>query len=133
MAFVLCLSSAVLLILSYPQVEFSALIWVALVPLLRAIDGQTPGKAFRRSYFCGFLFFAATLGWIVYVTYPGAVLLIAFLSLYVALFGFIFVYFQRLPFISRSFVLSSTWVGLEFTRAHLFSGFGWVTLGHSQY
>jgi len=82
---------------------------------------------------CGFLFFAATLSWCGYVTWPGAILLIAFLALYFACFGMLFVYFQRLPLIPRILVLSSAWVALEFIRAHLFSGFGWVMLGHSQY
>ena len=79
------------------------------------------------------MFFAATLGWFVYVTYPGAIVLVAFLSLYFALFGVIFVYFQRLLPVPRIFVLASGWVALEFIRAHLFTGFGWVMLGHSQY
>ena len=106
---------------------------MAFVPLFCVLDGQKPWRAFRRAYLCGFLFFAITLGWFVYVTYAGAILLVAFLSLYFALFGALFVYFQRLALIPRIFVLSSCWVVLEFIRAHLFSGFGWVMLGHSQY
>lgn len=133
MAFLYCLSSAVLLILSFPKIEWSFLAWVALVPLFCVLDGQTLWRAFRRAYLCGFLFFFGTLGWFVYVTYPGAVLLIAFLSLYFALFGVMFVYFQKLPTTLRIFVLSSTWVAMEYIRAHLFTGFGWVMLGHSQY
>ena len=57
----------------------------------------------------------------------------AFLSLYFALFGVLFVYFRRLTIIPRVFVLASGWVALEFIRDHLFTGFGWVMLGHSQY
>ena len=133
MVFLSCLLSAGLLDLSFPQIEWSFLAWFALVPLFCVLDGQKPWGAFRRAYLCGFLFFFATLGWFVYVTYPGAILLVAFLSLYFALFGMIFVYFQRLPLIPRIFVLSSGWVALEFIRAHLFTGFGWVMLGHSQY
>ena len=109
------------------------MVWFALVPLFCVLDGQKPWRAFRRAYLCGFLFFFATLGWFVYVTYPGAILLVAFLSLYFAFFGMLFVYFQRLAVIPRIFVLSSCWVALEFIRAHLFTGFGWVMLGHSQY
>ena len=63
------------------------LAWVALVPLLCALDGQKPWPAFRRAYLCGFLFFFATIGWFVYVTYPGAFLLVAFLSLYFVSLG----------------------------------------------
>ena len=133
MVFLSCLLSAGLLTLSFPQIEWSPLAWVALVPLLCALDGQKPWRAFRRAYLCGFLFFAATIGWFVYVTYPGAFLLVAFLSLYFALFGLMFVYFRKLPVTLRVFVLASGWVALEFIRAHLLSGFGWVTLGHSQY
>ena len=133
MAFLFCLLSAGLLVFSFPKVECSFLVWLALVPLLCVLDGQKPWRAFRRAYCCGFLFFFFTLGWFVYVTYPGAILLVAFLSLYFAFFGMIFVSFQRLSLMPRIFVLASVWVALEFIRAHLFTGFGWVMLGHSQY
>ncbi len=133
MVFLLCLLSAGLLELSFPQIQWSFLAWFALVPLFLVLDGQGPWRAFRRAYLCGFLFFFATLGWFVYVTYPGAFLLIAFLSLYFAIFGAMFVYFQELPVIPRIFVLASAWAALEFIRANLFTGFGWVLLGHSQY
>ncbi len=133
MAFLSCLLSAALLDLSFPKIGWSFLVWFALVPLLCALDVQGPWTAFRRAYLCGFLFFFATIGWFVYVTYIGAILLVAFLSLYFAFFGVIFVYFQRLKLIPRVFVLASGWVALEFIRAHLFSGFGWVMMGHSQY
>jgi len=133
MAFLSCLLSAVLLTLSFPRIEWAPLAWGALVPLLCALNGQNPWTAFRRAYLCGFLFFFLTLGWFVYVTYAGAFLLVAFLSLYFAFFGMLFVYFQRLALIPRIFVLASGWVALEFIRDHLFTGFGWVMLGHSQY
>jgi apolipoprotein N-acyltransferase len=133
MAFLSCLLSAGLLVLSFPKIEWSALAWVALVGLLCALDGQKPWPAFRRAYLCGFLFFFGTLGWFVHVTYPGAFLVVAFLSLYFAVFGPVFVYFQKLPVTPRIFVLASGWVALEFIRAHLFTGFGWAMLGHSQY
>jgi apolipoprotein N-acyltransferase len=129
-----CLFSAGLLVCSFPQIEWNLLAWIALVPLFYVLEGQRMWPAFRRAYLCGFVFFAFTLGWFVYVTFAGAFLLIAFLSLYFALFGMAFVFFQeRLKLIPRLFVLASVWTVLEFTRAHLFSGFGWVTLGHSQY
>ena len=133
MIFLSCLLSAALLALSFPKIEWSFLAWFALVPFLIVLDGQRSWRAFRRAYLCGFLFFAASLWWFVFVTYPGAILLIAFLALYFGLFGAIFVYFQRYKPIARIFVLSAAWVALEFTRAHLFTGFGWVMLGHSQY
>jgi apolipoprotein N-acyltransferase len=133
MVFLVCLLSAALLDLSYPQITWAPLAWVALVPLFCILDGQRYWRAFRRGWLCGFLFFAATLGWVGYVTPIGALLFAAFLALYFALFGVLFVFFQPLPRIPRIFVLPSAWVALEFTRSHFLSGFGWVTLGHSQY
>ena len=94
MAFLSCLLSAALLDLSFPQIEWAPLAWVALVPLFCALDTQKPWRAFRRAYLCGFLFFAATIGWVVYVTYVGAILFVAFLALYFAIFGLIFVHFS---------------------------------------
>ncbi len=132
-AFLLVVLSAAILTLSYPQLEWAPVAFIALVPLLFAIDGQKPWVAFRRSWCCGLLFFAATLGWFIYVTYPGAALLISYLALYIAFFGLAVGYFKFLPFLPRLFVLSSVWVALEFVRSHFLSGFGWVTLGHSQY
>jgi len=121
------------LVFSFPKLEWSFLAWFALVPLFCVLDGQKPWRAFRRAYLCGFLFFFAAIGWIIYVTYAGAFLLVAFLALYFAFFGMAFVYFQRLALVPRIFVLASVWAALEFIRDHLFSGFGWVMLGETQY
>lgn len=133
LAFLACLLSAGLLVVSFPQIEIFPIAWFALVPLLCVLNGQRYWSAFRRAYLCGFLFFAFTLGWFIYVTYAGAFLLVAFLSLYFAFFGLVFVYFQRLAPAPRIFVLASAWVALEFIRAHFLTGFGWAMLGHSQY
>jgi len=118
---------------SFPRADLSFLAWFALVPFLCTLDTQGTGRSFRRGYLFGFLFFAAAIGWVCYVTWIGALLLVAFLSLYFALFATAFVYFQRLSLIPRIFILSSIWVALEFVRGHLFSGFGWAMLAHTQY
>jgi len=131
--FVGCSLSVALLIIAYPQIECWPLAWIALVPLLLVINTQSYGKAFFWGLFFGFLFFFGTLGWLIYVTYPGTILLSLYLAVYPAFFALGFVYFKKLPLISRAFVLSSLWTVLEFIRSSLFTGFGWVTLGHSQY
>ncbi len=130
---VLCLLSVVLLIISYPQIEWWQLAWVALVPLWWVLHGKSLRSAFGWGFLFGFVFFFGTLGWLIYVTYPGTVLLCLYLALYPAIFACGFVYFQKLPLIPRVFVLASLWTVLEFLRANLFTGFGWCTLGHSQY
>jgi len=130
---ILVILSAVLLVISYPQMDCWPLAWVALVPFFFALDGKNARSAFGSGYACGFLFFAGTLGWFIYVTYIGAFLFIAYLSLYFAVFAVAFVFFRRLPLMPRLFTLSAVWVALEFIRGHALSGFGWVSLGHSQY
>jgi len=133
MVFFSCLLSTALLVFSFPKVDFFPLAWVALVPLLIVLDGQRPWRAFRRAYLVGFIFFALIVGWLVNVTWIGAICMFAFLALYFGIFGLLFVYFQPLPLLLRILVLSSAWSALEFIRDHLFSGFGWGMLGYSQY
>ncbi len=124
------------MVLAYPQIEWAPLVWVALVPLLLIFDGKSPRRpraAFGWFYLCGLLFFFSTVGWFVYVTWVGAVALIAYLAVYFGLFGLAVKFFQPLPFCCRLLVLPSVWVGLEYARSHVITGFGWVGLGHSQY
>jgi apolipoprotein N-acyltransferase len=129
----LCILSAGLLVFSFPNFDCGPLIWVALVPWLFAVEGPRKGRAFGLSYLVGVLFFSAALYWFLYVTVPGALALYVVLSFYFAFFGFACAYFSRLPLWMRCVVLPSVWVALEFTRGHLFSGFGWVNLAHSQH
>lgn len=133
MTFGSCLLSAALLVLAFPRADWSFLAWFALLPFLCTLDGQKAATAFRRGYLLGFLFFAAAIGWISYVTPVGTFLLVAFLALYFAVFGAAVVYFQRFALVGRILILSALWVALEFVRGHLFSGFGWAMLGHTQY
>jgi apolipoprotein N-acyltransferase len=128
-----CILSAFLLVISYPQIQCWPLAWVAFAPLFFIFDQSKLKGAFGWGYLFAFLFFFGTLGWLVSVTYPGTILLCLYLSLFPAFFGLGFVYFQKLPLIPRVFVLASLWATLEFVRATLFTGFGWVTVGHSQY
>lgn len=128
-----CILSAFLLIIAYPQIEWWQLAWVALVPLLWVLQGKSWRSAFGCGFLFGFIFFFGTLGWLIYVTYPGAALLCLYLALYPAIFSSGTVYFQKLPLIPRVFVLACLWTVLEYLRANLFTGFGWCCLGHSQY
>ncbi len=125
--------SSVLCILAYPQIEWWPLAWVALVPFLLALENVRPIVAFRRGYLFGFLFFAGMVGWLVYVTYPGAFVMVGYLAIYPALFALSTVFFRKLSIVARAFILSSVWVVLEYVRSHAFSGFNWAMLGHSQY
>ena len=122
----LLLFSSLLLILSFPNFNLSYLAFIGFVPLFFAIRNQPPQKIFLISYLCGFLFYLGTLYWLYHVTIFGLIILCLYLALYFGIFGLIF---------SRVTVLliPAVWIFLEYTQAHLFTGFGWTLLGYSQY
>ena len=125
--------SAVLLVLAFPKTDLWILAWVGLVPLFFAYDAQSKRQAFFVSLFAGFVFFVGTLYWISFVTTVGMLILALYLSLYFGIFGAFYVYFKKAAPLWKLFIYPSLWVGLEFMRDHLFTGFGWACLGYSQY
>jgi apolipoprotein N-acyltransferase len=98
-----------------------------------ALDGKRPAEAFRLSYLFGVLFFVGTLSWFIHVTVVGAALLVLYLSLYPGIFGAGYSFFASRDRLFKIFLLPSVWVALEFARAHFLTGFGWASLGQSQY
>ena len=129
----LSLIAAILLILAFPNFNLNFLAFVGFVPLFFAIRSNPPKKVFWISYFCGFLFYLGTLYWLYYVTGFGLIVLCLYLALYFGIFGFII---NRLTFYISHFTLlfiPFIWMALEWIQSHLFSGFGWVLLGYSQY
>ena len=140
----LIISSACLLVLSFPNLDQPYCIWFALVPLIFAAEGKNGYRSFLLAWLCGFLFYTGLMYWIVVVTttygklpYPAGVVLMLMLS------GFLALYFA-LPFALARFVeakyalsfpllLPIFWVALEYFRSFLFSGFPWENLGYSQY
>lgn len=130
----LCLSSAVLLILSYPKFNIWLFAWIAFIPLFSAINNKSKARAFWLSYFTGVIFWSGTIYWLVHVTLPGTIILVAYLSIYFGVFGLIFTALSH-KLSKRYFCLSiaSSWALLEYARSYLFTGFGWALLSYSQY
>ncbi len=130
------LFSAVLLTLSYPIFNLNFLAWFALIPLLIAVRGEKPLEAFFTGYITGVLFFASALYWVSYVAIIGEIVLALYLALYFGLFALgadiLLMQFPR-PRIRYAFLVSTLWVGLEYIRSHLLTGFGWALLGHTQW
>ena len=139
----LTLSSAALLILSFPNFNQPWCAWVALTPWLVALRGLTSRQAFGWSYLVGLVFFLGSIWWLVHVTFVGLVVLCLYLALYFGLFG----WFVRLvgatrpepssvsglwSLVSGLVLIPAAWVALEYLRSHLLSGFGWNLLGYSQ-
>ena len=109
------------------------LAWVAFVPWILWLEECSPRRAFLSGYWTGLIFFGGTIWWVGHVTVPGAVLLPAVLALFFAAWGlFARRVFRTAPFWSP-LLLPAAWVVLEYLRSHLFTGFGWNLLAHTQW
>jgi len=131
----LAVLSAVLLILSFPGFNMWIFAWIAFIPLFFALENQGPFKAFLISYLTGFLFFLGTIYWLIHVTLPGMIVVVAYLALYFGLFGLLISYsklstpYSQLP---TMLFIPAAWVTFEWIRANALTGFGWNLLGYSQ-
>jgi len=116
---------------------------VALAPLLVSLQRTTLRDAFFQGLLTGLIYFTGTLYWIANVMavygglpMPVAVLinglLIAYLSLFPAVFAMVVSRFA-LVIGPRSLLLAPfVWVATELGRMYFMTGFPWVLLGYSQ-
>ena len=139
----LAIASGIMIAISFPNPGLSFLAWIALVPMLIALEESTPRDAFRVGLTCGFTAYAFILYWlnIVFTHYgklpwsasiPVYLLLVLWLALFYALSTFI-ARLGELAGIKAAFTLPVAWVAFDFIRSFLFSGFAWAMLGHSQF
>ncbi len=132
MKLVLPIISSVLLILTFPRFNLEFLAWIALIPLFFALENKNIKQRFAIGYLFGLIFFSGILYWLIYVTVPGAIILVLLLSFAPAIFCILY---RPSSIVHRSSVLviPSAWVITEYLRTYLFTGFPWALLGHSQY
>ena len=132
-------ASGVLAAASFPGHNQWYLAWVCLVPLVLVLDQGSPRQGFWRAYIAGLVYFGIVLSWMAglvhwvgIVVLPGIALLIAFLALYWAMFGWVYCRLRRAwpwaPVLVGPFV----WVVLEYLESRLFTGFGWGLIGYTQ-
>jgi len=155
-------ASAAMLWGAFPPSEQSESAWVALVPLILVACYTPAGAAFRWGWLTGFLYWLSSLLWLLRLgqtgtIWPLAVLgwlgLAAYLALYVGAFTMATAFVLhlnddrtsreggegRIPFGSRMrgigmiFCVPLLWVGFEYLRSVLFTGFPWNALGVSQF
>nr|WP_279342371.1 apolipoprotein N-acyltransferase [Geotalea sp. SG265] len=141
--YLLAVVSGILLALSFPRPGLSICAWFAFVPLFLALGKNEPRIAFRLGFVCGLTAYGGILYWvnIVMTTYGKLPLAVSFclyllLSAYVALYVGVVAYLinrgERAG-IPAVVTFPFLWVGLEFIRAFVLTGFPWASLGHSQY
>lgn len=150
------LVSAFLLACSFPlpaalsSMEGSSAAWMGLIPLILVARLSRPKAAFGWGWLCGWLFWLISLLWILELRHTWGYLtvvivawmaLAAYCALYMGLFAFCMAvvwpdtgsgsrYWREVGLTLLAAVL---WVGCEYWRAVLFTGFPWNMLGVSQY
>ncbi len=130
-AFLLSLISMVLLWLSQEPVGLSGFVWFALVPwLVMAVRSRSYVRSAIVSLICGSGYYIASLYWLANVTLPGMLALSVAMSLYFVMWGFILKIVYAASGLSFTLVLPVLWVGQEYLRATLLTGFPWLFLSH---
>ena len=139
----LAAAAGALLAAAFPKPGWGACAWFALVPLLRAIDGESVGRAFRLGWIAGALFFCLSLDWIPatlaraggtsrFAAWMPLAAVAAALALYPALFAAGLRYWQTRVGGDGLAMAIALWVGLEWCRATLLLPCPWDLLGYSQ-
>jgi len=135
--------SGLLLTAAFPKIGLDGIAWFALVPLLVILRNRTPGQGFRLGFIAGLVHYISLTCWLtdtmqtygglpVYAAFPLLFLLGAYLAIYPALWaaGVAGLTGSHQRFLIVPPVL---WVGLEYLRSVLLTGFPWELLGYSQY
>ncbi len=139
----LSLASGVITALAFPMTDVAPLAWIGLIPLFWVLE-RTPGA--WKSSICGLAFglgfFGTDLYWIyetvnlhghapkalAFLTTVG---LVSLLSIFPGLFGLVTGLIKTRSHLAPS-LIPFVWVGAEYARANLLTGFPWDLLGYSQ-
>jgi len=141
-AVLLSVLSGLLLTAGFPKFDWHFCSWVALIPLLAALQGKTARQSALLGFIGGLVHYLTALYWIRHVIYyyggiplPLAVAILLLLCCYLALYPTAFALsahrLERHPKL-WVFGLPLIWVTLEWLRAHLLTGFPWANFGYTQ-
>lgn len=134
------IATGLLLAAAFPSAGMWPLAYIGFVPLLLWLPGKQYREAFLGGLLAGLIFYSITFSWFASLTYwvGGIVLLgVSFLVLFFALFWGVVV-------VSHCFVLRwlpggtvaafpAMWVLIEYIQNHIFTGFGWGSMGYTQW
>src|ERR1039457_1163751 len=99
----LAISSGVMIALSFPNSGLSFLAWIALIPLLTALEGTDLGTAFRLGFTCGLVAYAGILYWInIVITYYGHLPWAASILLYLTLSAWLGLFYGLATLVARA-------------------------------
>ncbi len=140
----LAVLSGVLLAFSFPRFDLAPLAFGALVPLLIALDGVWSLQGTYLGIIAGLVCYLLSIPWVVHTmtTYGGLSLPLSFLlllalslylALYIGIFGYGVTRFSRRGALGYLVGVPALWVGLEYLRTFLLTGFPWNLFGYTQY
>lgn len=138
----LALLSGVMLTASFPPGGLSFFAWIALVPLLKSLENETPLRGFKLGLIAGTAHYLTLMYWIIvvlghygnlniFVSLGPLILLCLYLSLYIGAFSCLTTLLRGSRF--SIIFIASFWVSLEYIRGNLLTGLPWCLLGYSQY
>ncbi len=122
--------SALLLTAAFPPLGFRFLGWIALAPWFTVLLRDRGEGHKGPGFLFGLLHFTTGLGWLFDLHPLFPVGLSAILALYPLLFAFLFRRIARLGPGRAALAIPFLWVGVDFLRQHLASGFPWLLPGH---
>jgi apolipoprotein N-acyltransferase len=138
------LLSAALLVLSQPPISLFPLAYVGLIPLLFALERAKHLRNFLSGFTTGIAAYAGLVYWVAIamnsyggISMPLAILILALLVLYIALYVALVTWLC--PLLEDSFrvplylSMPLLWVLCEYWRSWFLSGFPWSYLAHSQH
>ncbi|GAB4333380.1 MAG: apolipoprotein N-acyltransferase [Candidatus Abyssubacteria bacterium] len=134
------IATAVVLAAAFPSAALWPLAYVGLVPLLLWTRGKTRRQAFLGGTLAGLVFYGITFSWFASLTYwvgsivlLGVGLLVVFFSLFWGLIAIGKLLFDRHMPPLVTVAVPSMWVAMEYIHNHIFTGFGWGSLGYTQW
>ncbi|WP_299461131.1 apolipoprotein N-acyltransferase [uncultured Gimesia sp.] len=129
--------TACLMWASFTPLDFGPLGWVCLIPLLLLVRIPRKTRFMYTAIYCsGLAFTLATFQWM-RLGDPSMYVAWFALAIYVACYFPLFVLLTRMAVhrfrIPLPVAAPIMWVGLEYMRAYLLTGFSWYYIGHTQY
>lgn len=126
--------SGLLLFAAFPPLDLGFLAWFALVPLIAAIDGEAPPRAFGLGMLAGGVAYLAITSWMLAFGILPWILLAGYLSLYVGIFAAMT---SRIAVGRPTWIavwsIALAWTALEYVRSIGVFGFPWALLGLTQH
>ncbi len=122
-----------MLALAFPAPDVGALAWVALVPLLLAVDGQPPATAFRLGWGAGVVWFGTLLAWARTFGLPAWIALTALMAVFPAVFAALCVWLADGRPGRLLWTAPLLWVATELLRSAGPLAFPWGLLGLTQH